>query len=115
LRTIVAGSRTAANKGYVAQALRQISWVPTVVLSGGARGADRLGEEWAKTNGIPIELYPADWDRHGKSAGYIRNSEMADKAEALIAIWDGQSKGTQHMVKLAEQKGLTVFVLKINP
>ncbi len=59
---------------------------------------------------MPIERYPADWDKHGKPAGYIRNAEMADKAEALLALWDGQSRGTLHMINLAKKKGLLVYV-----
>jgi len=79
-------------------------------LSGAARGADTLGEEWAVMCGIPIEKYPADWNAHGKSAGYKRNTVMAEHAEALIALWDGKSRGTAHMIEIAKRHGLRVHV-----
>jgi hypothetical protein len=82
----------------------------TEVISGCARGADSLGERWAEDRGVPIIRFPAEWDKYGKSAGYRRNAEMAEVGEALIAIWDGKSRGTEMMINLARQKGLAVFV-----
>jgi len=82
------------------------------IVSGGARGADKLGERFAKENGFKVKLFPANWDTYGKSAGYIRNKEMADYADTLVAFWDGESKGTGHMIDLAKKKGLKVFVIK---
>jgi len=82
------------------------------IVSGGAKGADSLGEQYATEKGYKLSLFPADWDKHGKSAGYIRNKEMADYSDALIAFWDGNSKGTNHMINLSKQKGLKVKVVK---
>lgn len=65
---------------------------------------------WAVSNGKEIERYPAEWNRYGRSAGYRRNEQMAKIADALIALWDGQSKGTQHMIRLARSYGLEVLV-----
>jgi hypothetical protein len=110
MRTIIAGSRGADKLIYVAEAAANCGWKPTVVISGTARGADKLGEEWAKENGISIERYPAEWDKYGKSAGYIRNELMASKAEALIALWDGESKGTGHMIAIANAFKLKIFI-----
>ncbi len=110
MRTIIAGSRGGIHYQNLLDALKEISWTPTVVVSGTARGVDLMGERWAKENNLPIERYPADWDKHGKPAGYIRNAEMADKAEDLLALWDGQSRGTMHMINLAKKKGLVVHV-----
>jgi hypothetical protein len=73
----------------------------TVVISGGANGADALGERWAKEFGKSLEIYPADWDTHGKAAGYIRNKAMCDVAEGLIAFSVNRSKGTANMIDLA--------------
>jgi len=81
------------------------------VVSGTARGADRVGEQFAERFGIELKRFPADWKRWGKSAGAIRNAEMAEYADALIAFWDGESKGTQHMIKVATKKGLEVSVI----
>ena len=110
MRTIVAGSRNVTDIRQLHAALIECGWVPSVIISGGARGADRLGEEWAKQIGLPLEIYPADWDHYGKSAGHRRNAEMAAVADALIALWDGQSRGTKGMIDLATARGLRVFV-----
>ena len=79
-----------------------------VVITGAARGADSLGEQYARENGYAIDSRPADWNAHGKSAGFIRNVQMANSANALIAFWDGNSHGTKHMIETAIHKGLEV-------
>ena len=81
------------------------------VVSGEARGADSLGEKWATENKIRVTLFPANWNKYGKSAGYKRNTQMADYADGLIAFWDGKSKGTKHMIDTATQKGLVVHIV----
>lgn len=85
------------------------------IVCGKARGADTLGEQFAKTYNIPIKYFPADWDTYGKSAGYRRNTEMANYAKedngVLIAFWDGKSKGTKHMIDTAKTRGIKVFVV----
>lgn len=83
----------------------------SVVLSGCARGADKLGEEWAKNTDIPIKRFPADWERHGRKAGFIRNCDMAREADQLVAFWDGKNKGTAHMIKEAKRRKLKVQVI----
>lgn len=83
-----------------------------VVISGTARGADRLGERYAKERGFQLRRFPADWEQYGKSAGHIRNAKMADNADALIAFWDGESKGTKNMIDNARRKGLAVRVIQ---
>lgn len=79
-----------------------------VIVSGKARGADSLGERYAAERGYEVSAHPADWDAYGKSAGYRRNAEMAQEADALIAFWDGKSRGTKHMIDLAEKHGLVI-------
>jgi hypothetical protein len=115
MRVIVAGSRDNVSQADIDNAIEASGWVKeiTVVVSGAARGADRMGENWAKRNGITIDSHPADWDKHGKSAGYKRNQEMADSADALIAVWDGVSRGTGHMIDIAKAKKLRVFVYNL--
>lgn len=115
MKTVIAGSRLASiTADTVAQAVRECGWDPSLVISGTAMGADRAGELWAEANGIPILRCPANWDLHGRSAGIIRNTEMAGKADALIALWDGKSKGTYHMINVAQSKGLRVYVHKLS-
>ena len=80
------------------------------VVCGKARGADTLGEQYAKEYGYSVQYFPADWDRYGKAAGYLRNTEMAKNADALAAFWDGMSLGTRHMIEIARSRGLKVRV-----
>jgi hypothetical protein len=82
------------------------------IVSGTAKGADKMGEHYASIRGFGVKQFPANWGSHGKAAGYIRNKDMADYADMLIAFWDGESKGTQHMINLARERNLTVHVIK---
>jgi hypothetical protein len=77
-----------------------------------AKGADALGEQWAIANWCPIKEFPADWDAHGKAAGYIRNEAMAKVADVLVAFWDGKSRGTTSMIKLALEYKLEMHIYK---
>lgn len=81
------------------------------IVSGNARGADKLGERYAKEHNLPVKLFPANWDKYGKQAGYLRNQEMANYSDVLIAFWDEKSKGTKHMIDIAKKQGLTVIVV----
>jgi hypothetical protein len=85
---------------------------PTAIISGAARGADALGERYAKERGIPVKQFPAQWDRYGKRAGYLRNEEMLTAADGLVAAWDGRSKGTAHMIRIAREKGIPVRIIR---
>lgn len=85
----------------------------TEVISGGANGVDKLGEKWAKEQNIPIKRFPANWDKYGRKAGYLRNVEMAEYSDALIAVYDGKSKGTKHMIDIAKKKRLKVFIYTV--
>jgi hypothetical protein len=86
----------------------------SVVLSGGARGADKLGEAWANKVGLPIEVRLAKWDELGKRAGYIRNREMARDADVVVVFWDGESKGTKHMIDAALDYCQELWVFKVS-
>lgn len=110
MRVIIAGSRTYKGgvKG-IADAVRWSGWDITTVISGRARGADNYGEEWALQNGIPVERYPADWDRYGKGAGMIRNQQMSKVADGLLCLWDGASKGSADMIRRMSDKPTLVF------
>lgn len=83
-----------------------------VIISGTANGADKLGERYASDRNYLVRRFPARWDTYGKSAGPIRNAEMANNADALIAFWDGKSKGTNSMISLAKSKNLQTAVVK---
>ena len=81
-----------------------------VIVSGGATGADRLGERFAKEHGLALEVYPADWSAHGRYAGPIRNAEMARISDELAAFWNGRSRGTRHMIRQMRLLGKPVAV-----
>jgi hypothetical protein len=110
MRTIIAGSRDITDKQLVEDRISRSTFPITSVVCGEARGVDSIGKEWAIKNNIPVHSFPANWTLHGKSAGYIRNTEMAENADALIAVWDGKSRGTKMMIDLARKKNLTVII-----
>lgn len=111
MKIIIAGSRNATRLD-VRRALDLCPWSGfiSVVISGTARGADLEGELWAEENDVEIQKVPANWKKEGKRAGPLRNFEMAKKAEGLIAIWDGHSRGTKSMIDYALELGLRVFI-----
>ena len=82
-----------------------------VVISGGEKGADSEGEKFAREFNTNLWIFPAQWAVLGKSAEYKRNKMMTDNADVLLAFWDGQSKGTRHMINIAKQKGLKLRIL----
>ena len=83
-----------------------------VIVSDHASGADALGEHDAQARGYETEIYPADWKTNGRAAGPIRNAQMATVADALIAFWDGKSRGTKNMIDTATKRGLQVAVVR---
>lgn len=109
MKTIIAGGRdyTFRNEDY--ELLNDLHAVHnfTLVISGGARGADMHGEIWAKLNNIPVRIFKADWSAFGKAAGPIRNQEMAEEAQALVAFPGG--RGTEDMIRRAKAKGLMIL------
>lgn len=112
MKVIIAGSRSVLLFEEVVKAVEQsgMKELITEIISGGARGADTLGELWAKQNNIPVKRFTPDWRTYGKPAGIIRNRQMGNYADGLIAMWDGTSRGTSHMIQYANDKGLEVFV-----
>ncbi|MDD2660952.1 MAG: SLOG family protein [Methylococcales bacterium] len=112
IRIIIAGTRT-VKEHQVREALSLCPWsgFASAIVSGTANGADEYGERWAEEQNLIVHRFPADWEKYGKSAGPIRNKVMAANAEGLVAVWDGKSKGTANMIKLAADSGLRVFVL----
>lgn len=114
MKTIIAGSRVITDIQFVRAAVAACPWRITEVVSGAARGVDTLGEQVAQELSIPVVIFPADWQGKGRAAGPIRNQQMAEYAAALLAVWDGQSRGTLDMVKRATRHKLLVHVVNIN-
>ncbi len=113
MKTIVAGSRDIFNPAEVWQAMEDAPWVITEVVCGGADGVDGIGAQLAYEAGITVQMFcvtKEDWDTYGKSAGPRRNRQMAEYAEALIAVWDGESRGTKNMIDEAQLRKLQVFI-----
>jgi len=120
-RVIIAGSRSYTDyerlKQYCDYFLSSKLQDPNctlIIVSGHASGADKLGEQYAKERGLKCEIYPADWKTHGKKAGFLRNSQMANIGNALIAFKSsyGTNVGTNMMINLAKERGLNVRVVE---
>ena len=114
-RVIIAGSRDFYDYGLLEEKCdkllsRKCATHNIIICSGAARGADRLGERYAQERGYDIETHRPNWEKEGRSAGMIRNAEMAKEADALICFWDGKSRGTAHMIGLARKYDLEVRV-----
>lgn len=113
MKTIIAGSRSIIEHVKLAEALASCPFKVTSVVSGNARGVDRMGEDYANSNRIPLDVFRADWDRFGKKAGSIRNEHMADVADAAIVLWDGASRGSLHMIETMRKLGKPVHVWQV--
>ena len=111
--TIIAGTRTINNyrllKHEITKAEKDGIEI-TEVVSGGCMGVDELGEKYARVMEIPLHVFHAEWRTRGKAAGPIRNSQMVEFADALIAIWDGKSPGTRNIIKQARAAGLKIHM-----
>ena len=116
MKTIIAGSRSIERYAEVERAVEASGFEITEVVCGMARGVDLLGKAFGDRHGIPVKPMPAQWRPKGPGglidhgAGYARNTEMAAYADALIALWDGKSHGTAHMISMAVARRLKVYV-----
>jgi hypothetical protein len=119
-KLIVAGSRGFTNYRVLSKILFELADgmyadKAISIVSGMARGADQLAIQFARSNGVKLYEFPALWDIHGKSAGFIRNKEMGRIADGLVAFWDGKSRGTQHMIDFMLGLNKPVHVVKYGP
>lgn len=112
MKYIVAGGRRFSDYAMLRNVLDGLIDEQDVILSGCASGADGLALRFATNFGYACEKYPADWEKHGKAAGPIRNQRMAQEADGLIAFWDGKSHGTKDMIEKAVQAGLELHVYR---
>ena len=115
MKYIIAGGRDFNNRAIMNKILsKYISPSSDIIISGCAQGADTLGAEWAATHGVALQTFPAQWDQYGKAAGYIRNAEMGEYADAAIIFWNSKSKGTAHMIKTMKKLGKSYSVFNYN-
>lgn len=117
-KVIIAGGRNFNNfellDSEVSSILNSMINIPMdefEIVSGLAPGADTLGKEFAKLNNFKLTEFPADWKKYGTAGGPIRNKEMAEYADMLIAFWDGKSKGTKNMIELAKKNNLKIHII----
>ena len=84
------------------------------IISGGARGVDTMAEKYAKEIGVPVKIYLPDWTKHGKAAGPIRNRQIIESADCVIAFWDEKSPGTRSSIAIAEElkKPTSLFIYR---
>lgn len=123
MRLVICGSRGLIDRGplvdlilaAISAHLAQLHWEVEMVLSGAARGGDRIGELWAARERIPTEFYPAKWNELGRGAGFIRNGEMVSSADAVLALWDGKSPGTADTLRRAKTHCLLTSIIQIPP
>jgi hypothetical protein len=117
VKIIIAGTRTFGNYELLELEVKKFILenniqLPISIISGKAKGADSLGEIFAKKYNFPIIDMPADWNQFGKRAGHIRNEEMAKISNFCIIFWNGQSKGSANMVELAEKYKLKLKIIR---
>jgi len=116
MKVAIVGSRTFNNydilKRVIETTCTQNNIEIDTIVSGGARGADALGERFADENGYEKLIFPAEWDKYGKRAGFIRNEYIIDACDVCIAFWDGESHGTKHDIDLCEQKNKPCYVYR---
>ena len=130
MKTIIAGSRWIEDFDIVKRAIEESGFGDdiTEVVSGAAKGVDTLGENWAALHDLPVKRFKADWKNlktkplvirqnsygtYNAMAGLVRNTKMANYADALIAVWDEASTGTAHMIREAKEQELVVFVFSV--
>lgn len=113
MKIIIAGGRDFNDYDMLCRRVDKILSRQTEIeiVSGRAKGADQLGERYAKERGYIIKMFPADWNTHRKAAGYIRNIEMANYADAVIVFWDKYSKGSKHMIDIAREENLLLRII----
>lgn len=110
----VIGSRSFNDYQLLKSVLNEYLGKVWVIVSGGASGADSLGEKWAKENNIKTCIYKPDWNKHGKAAGFIRNKDIVEDSDLIIAFWDGLSRGTEHSINLTKKMNKQYRIVYFN-
>jgi hypothetical protein len=114
VKIAVVGSRSWTRTDIIEEYLESIFRGGDTLVSGGAAGADGYAENWARhytQRDVKVDIRRPDWRRHGKGAGLIRNQEIVDNADMVIAFWDGKSRGTNDTIEKAGRRGLYVIVV----
>lgn len=109
MKVAVIGSRTFNNYEEMKRVLSMLKI--SEIISGGASGADKLSERYAKENNIPTRIFMPDWIKNGKAAGFMRNTDIINEADFVVAFWDGQSNGTKDSIDKAKQQNKKVLII----
>lgn len=111
MRVAVVGTRTYGEYEVVKKVLDTIIKEDDIVVSGGAKGVDELAAKYAHERGLRLEVYEADWSTYGRKAGPLRNTEIVDVSDVIVAFWDHKSKGTLDTINKAKKrrKSLTIY------
>lgn len=112
MKLLVCGSRTAKDSEALWLNLDQIA--PKEIIHGGAQGADALAHAWARDHNVFVTVIRPDWNTHGKAAGPIRNRQMVDVCDEVLALWDGHSRGTQSTIEYARKVGKPVRIIPVD-
>jgi hypothetical protein len=110
MKVAIIGSRDFNNYELVKKTMEEYENVDMIV-SGGAKGADTLGEQWAKENNKETLIFKPDWEKYGRSAGMIRNKDIVKNSDLVIAFWDGKSKGTKNSIDTCGKLGIKVRIV----
>lgn len=115
MRIVISGTRTFDNANFIEQRLSGEIGSGDLVITGGCRGVDTIAHDWARRMFCDTKVMPADWDKHGKAAGPIRNKEMLEDADLLIAFWDGKSRGTRDAIRQATLLRVDTRIIYVEP
>lgn len=113
MRVIIAGSRTITSYSEVCKAIANSKFPIDEIVSGNAEGVDQYGEAYAIEMYLDLVIFPANWRLHKNKAGILRNIKMGNYADALVAVWDGKSRGTKHMIDYMTKLGKPVYVHEV--
>lgn len=112
IKLLIAGSREYDDYEFLEKSVNDLKTPIECIISGTARGADKLGERYATENNIDIMRFPADWNSYGKKAGYIRNEQMGKTCDLALIFWDGKSAGTRNMIYILNRLGKRYILYK---
>ena len=110
MKVAVIGSRTFTNKKLLYEILNRIEGIDAII-SGGAKGADSLAEVYAKENNLKTIIYKPEYEKHGKSAPFVRNRQIINDCDIVVAFWDGASRGTKYTMEYAEKQNKKIYVI----
>ena len=114
-KIMISGSRTINDESLISEKLNSAlaEYPDMILISGGARGVDSIGEAWAKSHNVQIQQYKPDWKRYGRGAGIVRNKSMVETADLVIIFWDGISKGTKSVIDFCKKRNKSYLLVEI--